>query len=400
MKTASATQAERPARRVAGTTAILQGNEACAEAALYAGCRFYAGYPISPSSEIAEIMAARLPQVGGKFIQMEDEIGSIAAVIGASAAGVKAMTATSGPGFSLMQENLGYACLAEIPIVVVDVMRVGPSTGMPTSPAQGDVMQARWGTHGDHPAVVFAPSSVAETFRLTVEAFNVAEELRNPVIVLLDEVIAHMRENVVIPPPGAVPVVDRPQPEARPGRYRPFAAGEDGVPPMAPFGAGFRVRYTGLYHDEDGFPTGDPRTAERLLRRLHRKVELARPRLTFTRAEATADADILVVAYGSTARAALHAVRQARQEGLRAGFLQLSTLWPFPAEAVRAAAAAAGVVLVPEMNLGQLGGEVERALAGRAAVVPVNKVPGELFRPEEILQRMREERDARARGAR
>ncbi len=373
-----------------GTPAIMQGNEACAEAALYAGCRFYAGYPISPSSEIAEIMAARLPQVGGRFIQMEDEIGSLAAVLGASAAGLKAMTATSGPGFSLMQENIGYACLAEIPAVIVDVMRVGPSTGMPTSPAQGDVMQARWGTHGDHPAVVLAPSSVEETFRLTVEAFNLAEELRTPVILLLDEVIAHMREKVVLPPPGALPVTERRRSPAPPGAYRPFAAGEDGVPDAVPFGQGYRVQYTGLYHDEDGFPSGEPQTAAALLRRLHRKVELARPRLTFTRVEATEDARLLVVAYGSTARAALRAVREARRRGLPAGFLQLSTLWPFPAEALRAAAGRARAVLVPEMNLGQLCGEVERALAGGAAVTPVSKVSGELFRPEEILARIEE----------
>lgn len=362
----------------------MQGNEACAEAALYAGCRFYAGYPISPSSEIAEIMAARLPQVGGRFIQMEDEIASIAAVIGASLAGVKAMTATSGPGFSLMQENLGYAAMTEIPIVVVDVMRVGPSTGMPTSPAQGDVMQARWGTHGDHPVVVLAPSSVSEVFRVTVEAFDIAEGLRVPVVLLMDEVIGHMREKVILPAPGELPVVDRKRPEVPREAFRPYQATEDGVPPMARLGEGYRFHVTGLYHNERGFATGDPQEAQRLIERLHFKVERARERITRTEAYGLEDAQVLVVAYGSTARAALRAVRLARQEGVRAGLLKLVTLWPFPAAAVREAAARAARVLVPEMNMGQLVGEVERAVAGVAPVFPLNKANGELFRPEEI----------------
>lgn len=365
---------------------LMQGNEACAAGAIYAGCRFYAGYPISPSSEIAEVMAARLPQVGGRFIQMEDEIGSIAAVIGASLAGVKAMTATSGPGFSLMQENLGYAAFTEVPIVVVDVMRMGPSTGMPTSPSQGDVMQARWGTHGDHPVVALCPSSVGEVFRLTVEAFNIAETLRVPALVLLDEVIGHMREKLEVPEPGELPVRDRKQAEGPREAFRPYRAEADGVPPMAVLGRGYRVHTTGLYHDERGFATGDPAQAEALITRLHRKVDLARDRITFTETEAVDDAEVLVAAYGSSARAALRAVRLARERGVRAGLLKLMTLWPFPAAALRRAAAGARTVIVPEMNLGQIVGEVERALGGAAAVRPLNKVDGEIFHPEEILE--------------
>lgn len=365
---------------------LMQGNEACAAGAIYAGCRFYAGYPISPSSEIAEVMAARLPQVGGRFIQMEDEIGSIAAVIGASLAGAKAMTATSGPGFSLMQENLGYAAFTEVPIVVVDVMRMGPSTGMPTSPSQGDVMQARWGTHGDHPVVALCPSSVGEVFRLTVEAFNIAETLRVPALVLLDEVIGHMREKLEVPEPGEIPVRERPRAAGPREAFLPCRAEANGVPPMAVLGRGYRVHTTGLYHDERGFATGDPATAEALITRLHRKVDLARDRITFTETETVDDAEVLVAAYGSSARAALRAVRLARERGVRAGLLKLMTLWPFPAAALRRAAAGARAVIVPEMNLGQIVGEVERALGGVAAVRPLNKVDGELFHPEEILE--------------
>lgn len=375
-----------PAPAPAPRVRLMQGNEACAAGAIYAGCRFFAGYPISPSSEIAEVMAARLPQVGGRFIQMEDEIGSIAAVIGASLAGMKAMTATSGPGFSLMQENLGYASFTEVPLVVVDVMRVGPSTGMPTSPSQGDVMQARWGTHGDHPVVALCPSAVGEVFRLTVEAFNIAETLRVPALVLMDEVIGHMREKVAVPEPGEIPVRERKRAAGPREDFRPYRAEADGVPPMAVLGQGYRFHTTGLYHDERGFATGDPGRADALIRRLHHKLDLARDRITFTQAEAVEDAEVLVVAYGSSARAALRAVRLARERGVRAGLLRLVTLWPFPATAVRRAAARARAVLVPEMNLGQLVGEVERALGGAAAVRPLNKVDGELFHPEEILE--------------
>lgn len=372
-----ATQA--PARR------LLQGNEACAEAALAAGCRFYAGYPITPSSEIAEFMARRLPEAGGTYIQMEDEIASMAAVIGASLAGVKALTATSGPGFSLMQENLGYAALAEVPVVVVNVQRVGPSTGMPTLPAQGDVMQARWGTHGDHPVVVLTPASVTECYRLTVTAFNIAEELRVPVVLLSDEVVAHMREVVTLPDPGSLSLAARPRPAVPPAAYKPYRASPGLVPPMAAFGDGYRFHVTGLYHGEDGFPTNDPRVAAALIQRLHAKLDAAAGRLALVEELLLADAEVAVVAYGSPARAAARAVRSARARGIRAGMLKLQCLWPFPAAAVRRLAEQVRGILVPEMNLGQLVGEVERAAAGRAPVRLLTKVGGDLFTPAEIL---------------
>jgi 2-oxoglutarate/2-oxoacid ferredoxin oxidoreductase subunit alpha len=365
---------------------LLQGNEACALGALAAGCRFYAGYPITPSSEIAEYMARRLPGAGGVFIQMEDEIASICACIGASLGGAKAMTATSGPGFSLMQENLGYAALCEVPLVIVDVQRVGPSTGMPTLPAQGDVMQARWGTHGDHPVVVLAPASVADTYRLTVAAFNISERLRLPVVLLSDEVVAHMREMVEI---ESVEIVDREVPTGDPATYLPFRPAADGVAVLAPPGQGYRFHVTGLYHGEDGFVTNDPEEAGRLIHRLGRKVGRHREWLTLSEEHDLDDAEVAVFAYGSPARAALRAVRDAREDGRRAGLFKAETIWPFPAARVSALARQVRAILVPEMNLGQLVGEVERAAGGACRVVPLAKVGGELFTPAEISDALR-----------
>jgi 2-oxoglutarate ferredoxin oxidoreductase subunit alpha len=370
---------------------LLQGNEACVEAALAVGCRFYAGYPITPSSEIAELMSRRLPQAGGIYIQMEDEISSIAAIIGGSLSGAKPLTATSGPGFSLMQENLGYAALAEIPLVIVNVQRVGPSTGMATLPAQGDVMQARWGTHGDHPVVVLSPSTVGEYYSLTVEAFNIAEELRVPVVILSDEVVAHMREIVDLPDPDEIKLSRRPQPAVPPEQYKPYATTSDNlVPPMAAFGDGYLFHVTGLYHGEDGFPTNDPKTASQSIRRLHEKLDRAADRLMLTDELLMDDADVVVIAYGSSARAAASAVQSAREQGVKAGLLKLKCLWPFPAAKVAEVAQRAHRILVPEMNLGQLVGEVERAAAGRAPVQLLTKVGGELFVPEEILKALLE----------
>ena len=365
---------------------LIQGNEACALAALASGCRFYAGYPITPSSEIAEFMAHRLAELGGTFIQMEDEIASLAACIGASLCGVRAMTATSGPGFSLMQENIGFACLAEVPVVVVNVQRVGPSTGMPTLPAQGDVMQARWGTHGDHPAVVLVPASVGEFYGLTAQAFQLAELLRTPVIVLADEAVGHLREVVTLPDaPAPTPSS---APSLPPGQaYRPYRVSRpEEVPPMAVFGSGHRFHVTGLYHDEDGFPTNDPVVAERLIRRIHRKVEARQDLLTMVARFALDDAEVAVVTYGAPTRAAMRAVRQARAQGVRAGLLQLMCIWPFPAAQVRALAERVRAVVVPELNLGQLCLEVERAVAGRVPVVALSKVGGQLFTPGEICE--------------
>lgn len=355
------------------TPRLMQGNEACVEGALRAGLRFFAGYPITPSSEIAEMLAERLPRVGGRFIQMEDEIASMAAVIGASLAGMRAMTATSGPGFSLKQENLGYAAITETPCVVVNVQRVGPSTGMPTSPAQGDVMQARWGTHGDHPVVVFCPSSVLETYQLTIRAFEVADRLRVPVVLLSDEVVGHMRERVVLP-------------DDVNGQGAPARGGLPDVAPMVHFGEGQRVMVTGLYHDDSGFWTERPEVADRLIRRLCAKVESRRRELSLVERSFLDDARLVLVAYGSVARSALRAVRLARSRGIRAGLLRLATLWPFPREEVEAVASQASVLIVPEMNLGQLLGEVERAACGRCKVMGYSRVDSQLIRPEELLE--------------
>ena len=365
---------------------LMQGNEACTLGAITAGMDFYAGYPITPSTEVAEICATELPKIGGKFIQMEDEIGSIAAIIGASLTGRKAMTATSGPGFSLMQENIGYAALTEVPIVIINVQRVGPSTGMPTSPAQSDVMQARWGTHGDHPIVVLAPGNVKECFDLTVKAFNIAEEYRVPVIVLTDEVVGHMREKVVLPEPGSVTIVDRKKPQSR-ANYLPFAADQDGgVPLMASFGDGFRYHVTGLFHDETGFPTNRGDIANASIRRLMRKVEKAEPLIRDYFTESADDCELLVVAFGSSAMSSLSAVRQARAKGIKAGLFRPKTIWPFPETVLDELAGRVKRIIVPEMNMGQLVLEIQRIVGGRAPVESLTKVNGELFRPEEVLE--------------
>lgn len=374
---------------MASEVRLIQGNEACAEAAIAAGVRFFAGYPITPSSEIAEHMALLLPRVGGKFIQMEDELGSMAAVVGASLCGVKSMTATSGPGFSLKQENLGFAVLAEVPCVVVNVQRGGPSTGLPTSPAQGDVMQARWGTHGDHPAISLVPSSVADMFHLTVRAVNLAERFRMPVCVLTDEVVAHMRERLVVP--ETVETVDRVKTTSPPDEYLPYRADPDTlVPPAAFFGEGYRFHVTGLIHDESGFPASGADVTEPLLRRLRDKVERFRDEIVQVEAYDLDDADVGVIAYGSTARVALRSVRDAGEHGVRAGLLDLKTLWPFPEAEVAEVCAQVEVVVVPEMNLGQIVGEVERVAHGRCRVVSYGRATGELLRPGEILRALEE----------
>ncbi|MEI6385077.1 MAG: 2-oxoacid:acceptor oxidoreductase subunit alpha [Spirochaetota bacterium] len=372
---------------------LMQGNEACTIGALAAGLDFYAGYPITPSTEIAEMCAEELPKVGGRFIQMEDEIGSIAAIIGASLTGRKAMTATSGPGFSLMQELIGYAALCEIPIVIVNVMRVGPSTGMPTSTAQGDVMQARWGTHGDHPIIALAPGNVRECFDLTLRAFDLAEKYRVPVIVLTDEVIGHMREKVELPEPRSIHPLKRKAPSSRAG-YKPYAADpEGGVPLMAPFGEGYRWHVTGLYHDESGFPTQKPAVADTLIRRLQKKVDLNVDDICEYASESLDDCEVAVVSFGSSAMSALSAVRRARKEGIKAGFLRLKTLWPFPEKVIASLGSHAKRVIVAEMNLGQVALEVERVIGttsgGRSKVERLGKVNGELFHPEEVFNAIR-----------
>jgi 2-oxoglutarate ferredoxin oxidoreductase subunit alpha len=365
------------------TAELVQGNEACARGAIAAGCRFFGGYPITPSSEIAEVMARLLPAKDGVFVQMEDEIASLASVIGASLAGGKAMTATSGPGFSLMQENLGFAVVAEVPCVIVNVMRGGPSTGLPTSPAQGDVMQARWGTHGDHPIIVLAPASVREVFDLTVRAFNLAERFRTPVIVLYDEVIGHTHETVVLP--EDVAVVHRAGPDGPPAEFLPKAAPANGVPPLPAFGDGYRFHVTGLAHDERGFPTTDAGVAGDLIDRIHGKIDAHLSEIVEVELYEVEDADVVVFAYGIVARAARDAVEQARAIGLRVGLIRPVTLWPFPAAAVAEIAARVDTIVVAEMNLGQMVGEVERVVAGNARVVGCHRADGEPILPTEIF---------------
>jgi len=364
---------------------FMQGNEACAEGAFYAGCRFYAGYPITPSSEVMEIAAARLPRLGGTFIQMEDEIASICAIVGASLGGVKSMTATSGPGFSLMQEGIGFACMAEVPCVVVNVMRSGPSTGFPTGPSQSDVMQARWGTHGDHPAIVLTPASVEEVFHETIRAFNLSELYRTPVILLYDEIIGHMREAMTIPPPGEVVVIDRKRPTCPPPEYKPYDVKGGEISPLAPYGEGYRFHVTGLYHSPDGFPTNNTKMIEEAGKRLLRKVEDNKERIWKNEEYCLDDAEVGVFAYGVSARSAKFAVRELRKKGIKAGLLRPLTIWPFPDRAVEEMAGRVKVIIVPEMNLGQIVKEVERASRGRCEVIGISRIDTEPIRPIQII---------------
>jgi 2-oxoglutarate ferredoxin oxidoreductase subunit alpha len=369
-------------------TRVITGNEACAEGALAAGLRFFAGYPITPSSEIAEILAERLPEEGGCFIQMEDEIGAMGAIIGASLAGAKSMTATSGPGFSLKQENIGYAAMAEVPCVVVNVQRGGPSTGLPTLPAQGDVMQARWGTHGDHPIIVLTPNGVRETFELTIRAFNLSERFRVPVILLLDEIIGHVNEKVVLPEPGEYEVHQRKKPDVPPEKFLPYEHTESDVPPMVSFGEGYRYHVTGLSHDQTGFPTNSSMEIDRLIRRLNRKIENHRQEIIEVQEDLLEDAEVGVFAFGSTSRSARQAILMARKMGLKAGLLRPRVIWPFPEEQVRAMADRVHHIIVPELNLGQTAHEVEWATGRKKPIVKINRVDGEPISPQQILDKI------------
>jgi 2-oxoglutarate/2-oxoacid ferredoxin oxidoreductase subunit alpha len=374
----------------AGRPVLVQGNEVCAEAALYAGLTFFAGYPITPSSEIAEILSRRLPQQGGTFIQMEDEISSMAAIIGASLTGNKVMTATSGPGFSLMQEALGFAVMAEIPCVVVDVMRGGPSTGLPTQGSQGDINQVRWGTHGDHAIIALTASSHQALFEATVRAFNYAETYRTPVVVLFDEMMAHMRERLVIPEPGELQLVDRLRTSVPEGvDYHPYLAREDGRIPMSDFGGVHRYNVTGLYHDMWGFPSTDPAVVDDLIHHLHDKIELRADELAGGRGEYLDDAEVVLISYGSPARSALQVVREARQKGRRLGLLELETLWPFPSRMVRDACRNAQASIVVEMNMGQIHQQVRNAVDNPRSVFLSNRVDGRFITPRDIRRVLR-----------
>lgn len=366
---------------------LMQGNQAVAEGAIAAGVKFFGGYPITPSTEVAESLAKMLPAVGGKFIQMEDEIAGIGVIIGAALTGKKVLTATSGPGFSLKQELLGYACIAEIPMVIVNVQRVGPSTGQPTSPAQGDVMQARWGTHGDHPMIALTPGSVPECFDLTIKAYELSEKYRTPVILLLDEVIGHMREKIELPDSyDEIVKPERKLPKVSPAEYKAYKPDEDLVPVMAPFGTGYRWHVTGLVHDEYGFPDGSPSATKECLDRLHAKVNNNLDDIVLYENYYMDDAEIAVIAYGGTARTAYAAVDAARAKGIRVGLFRPITMWPFPEKQVKAIASKVKNILVAEMNFGQYVLEVERVVAGKVPVTLHAKYNNEAITPDELLE--------------
>ncbi|HOT24342.1 MAG TPA: 2-oxoacid:acceptor oxidoreductase subunit alpha [Thermoleophilia bacterium] len=365
---------------------LIQGNEAVAEGAIAAGARFFAGYPITPSTEIAETLSRRMPEVGGSFLQMEDEIASMGAVIGSSLAGVKALTATSGPGFSLMQELIGYAAMAQVPCVIVDVMRGGPSTGLPTDPSQGDVMQARWGTHGEHSVIVVAPSSVRECFTLTVDAFNFSEQYRTPVIMLSDAVIGHMREAVALPLPEELRIAERGEPDCDPEDYDTVVSTIDHILPRPALGSRFRVHVTGLVYDRrsGAVDTSHPEVAADLGMYLREKIYHHRDAIVRVEEVGMEDAEIGLFAYGSVARSARAAMKAARRKGIAVGLLRPITLWPFPTAAVDRMAEQVRTVIVPEMNIRQMAWEVQAAVAGRAEVVDLGRVDGRLITPAQI----------------
>ena len=373
-----------------GKSDFIQGDEAIARAAILAGCRFYAGYPITPASEIFEAMALYMPLVDGVSIQMEDEIASIAAIIGASWAGAKAMTATSGPGFSLMMENLGYAIMTETPIVVVDVQRGGPSTGQPTLAAQGDIMQAIWGTHGDHMLIVLSPSTVQEAFDFTIRAFNLAEKYRTPVVLLTDAEIAHMRERVYIPSPEEIELVERKLPASEEEAKLPFGDPHgDGVPPMPIFGRGYRTYVTGLTHDERGRPrTVDAEVHERIITRIFRKILDHKDEIISYEEFMLDDVDVAIVATGIVSRSAIRAVKILRERGVKAGLLKLNTVWPFDFDYIEELAERVRKIYVPEMNLGQLYHLVKEGANGKAEVELIAKIGGEVHTPMEIVRRV------------
>lgn len=371
-------------------TLFVQGNEACARGAIYAGLRFFAGYPITPSTEIAETLAEFLPEEGGKFVQMEDELASMCAVCGASLAGVKAMTATSGPGFSLKQEAIGYAVMAEIPCVIVNAMRGGPSTGLPTEVSQGDVMQARWGCHGDHSIIALTASSIQDMFSITVEAFNLSETYRTPVVLLFDAEMAHMREKLVIPPKGALPVVERLHTEVQPGvAYHPYLPREDGRLPMSDFGGSHRFNVTGLHHNIWGFPTQNAEIVEQLNRHLYDKIENRAQLLARWKEYNLEDAETVIIAYGASARSAQQHVYNRRLRGERLGLLELQTIWPFPKQLVREKTASAKSIIVAEMNMGQVTSLVKNAVDDPSRVYLANRIDGHMITPEDIAKVIR-----------
>jgi len=369
---------------------FVQGNDAVVMAAMYADLDFFAGYPITPSTEIAELLAYRLPIKGGKFIQMEDELSSMCAIIGASLTGKKVMTATSGPGFSLKQEAIGFAVMTETPCVIVNVQRGGPSTGLPTSGSQGDIMQARWGTHGEHAIIALTASNNQDVFAMTVEAFNLSETFRTPVILLLDEVVAHTRERLILPKPGEINVVERLKTSVPEGTdFHPYLPREDGRLPMSDFGGVHRYNVTGLAHDMWGFPSTKPEVVYELMRHLVDKIEGHTQDITMTKEYLVEDAECLLISYGASARTALHVVENRRERGEKVGLLELQTLWPFPAEIVKKRCASVNCTIVVEMNMGQILHEVKNAVAEPDKVFLANKIDGSFITPTDILNILR-----------
>lgn len=371
---------------------FMNGDTACAEGAITAGCRFFAGYPITPATEVAERMAARLPEVDGIFIQMEDELASMAAILGASCAGVKAMTSTSGPGFSLMMENIGLGAMLETPCVVANIQRAGPSTGLPTLVGQGDMMQARWGSHGCYGIIALSPSSPQECYQLTITAFNLSEKYRTPVLLMADEIVGHMSEKVVIPPPEDVTIFPRRKPTVPPEEYLPFQPDADLVPPMANAGEGYHFHVTGLTHDERGYPVMTAEAQDKLVRRLVQKIEKNKADIIEIESDGLEDADIVVCSYGISARVAQFAVERAREEGIKAGILRLITVWPFPDETIKQLARRVKAFVVPEINYGQIALEVERCAGGAATTILVPHMGGSAHRPETIIEAIRSAR--------
>ncbi len=370
--------------------AFLQGNEAAAYGALYAGCDFFAGYPITPSTEVSEVLSIELPKTGGAFLQMEDEIAAMAAILGGALAGAKALTSTSGPGLSLKQELIGYGCIAEIPCVVYNVMRGGPSTGMPTGPSQSDVMCAKWGTHGDHPAICLVPASVQETYEMVIRAFNLSEKYRTPVLVMPDEIVAHMRERIVFPEPGEIEVIPRKAPTVPPEKYKPYDTSFGDVPPLATFGSGYKFHVTGLNKMQDGFPTTKAEIVQAEEERQVRKVVANTDDIVEFEEYLLDDADVAVVAYGCTSRSARYAVNIAREQGIKAGMFRIKTFWPFPDKQIKALAGKVKGIVIPEMNLGMCSLELERCAQGKVPVLGIFRVDGEPINPDQILAKIKE----------
>ncbi|MCK4791217.1 MAG: 2-oxoacid:acceptor oxidoreductase subunit alpha [Desulfobacteraceae bacterium] len=369
---------------------FMTGDIACAEGALAAGCLFFGGYPITPATEIAEHMSARLPEVGGTFIQMEDEMAAMASVIGASCAGVKSMTATSGPGFSLMMENIGLAICTETPCVLANVQRAGPSTGLPTQGAQGDMLQARWGSHGHYEIIALAPLSPQETFYQTITAFNLSEKYRIPVLIMTDEIVGHLSEQVIIPEEKAIKTISRPKPKGRKDRFKPYEPGSNGVAPMAIAGQGYNIHVTGLTHDERGYPVMTVEAQDEMIARLVGKIRQNLDDIIMTEGYRLDDAEIVIVSYGVSARTSLAAVDEAREQGIKVGFLRLITIWPFPEDQIRKLAERVKGFVTVEINMGQIHLEVERCAGGKAPAFLVGHPGGTIIPPERVIETIKQ----------